>query len=137
MKKLILLLVIVFGAVGCSNNDENTTVITPLEGDWLLVHQHGGDPPPGQEPPGDIRNENIKHHYTRKIQKVTKNGELLFDDKIFSITQENENYIFNCQINESGTQYDYQAYLIFSDQNNTVQFKDIGVDAGITLKKIQ
>ena len=136
MKKLILLLIIAFGISSCSDDDTNSTIITPLEGDWLLVYQYGGDSPPGEEPPGDISDQNIKYHFNGNIQKNTKNGKPIFEDRLFSITQENGNYIFNCQINESGTQYDYQAYLIFSNQNNTVQFKDIGVDAGITLKKI-
>jgi len=137
MQKLITLFLLVIFSISCSDDNEVVTNTTPLEGDWLLVYQYGGDPPPGQEPPGDISNQNIKYHFTGNIQKVTKNGEPLFDDKIFSITQENENYIFNCQITESGTIYNYQAYLFFSDQNNTVQFKDIGLDAGMTLKKIQ
>ena len=136
MKKLLLLLIIAFGISSCTNDDDTATT-TPLEGDWLLVYQYGGDSPPGEEPPGDISDQNIRYHFNGNIQKTTKNGEPIFEDRLFSITQENENYIFNCQITESGTIYNYQAYLFFSDQNNTVQFKDIGVDAGITLKKIQ
>lgn len=136
MKKLIVLFILSITISSCSD-DDNTANTTVLEGDWLLVYQYGGDSPPGEEPPGDISDQNIRYHFNGNIQKITKNGEPIFEDRLFSITQENENYIFNCQINESGTQYAYQAYLIFSDQNNTVQFKDIGLDAGMTLKKIQ
>ena len=68
MKKLIFHLIIAFGVSNCTNDDANATK-TPLEGDWLLVYQYGGDSPPGEEPPGDISDQNIRYHFNGNIQK--------------------------------------------------------------------
>ncbi|MDO5636066.1 MAG: hypothetical protein Q4G18_02290 [Myroides sp.] len=119
MKKLIVLFFLAMAISSCSN-DDSTTKTTVLEGNWLLVHQYGGDLPQGEEPPGDISNQNIRYHFNGNILKIAKNGEPLNDDRIFSTTQENENYVFNSRITESGTQYNYQAYLFF--QIKTIPF---------------
>ena len=131
MKKLILLLIIALGISSCSDDDTNSTIITPLEGDWLLVHQHGGDSPVGQEPPGDIRNQNIKYHFTGNIQKKTKNGEPFGTQITFTLIQEADHYLFN---------YDEAKYSIslkFYNDNTIAYFTYNSIDIGYKLEKIQ
>lgn len=86
MKKLIILFILSITISSCSN-DDNTANTTVLEGDWLLVYQYGGDPPPGQEPPDDISNQNIKYHFKGNIQKITKNDEILHSEITFTLNK--------------------------------------------------
>lgn len=133
MKKLIILFIGM--AISSCSNDDNSAKTTALEGDWLLVYQYGGDPPPGEEPLGDISKQNIKYHFTGTIQKITKNDEKLHEDISFTLTKEGTDYLFsykNTEFNEIST-----ARVTFTNNNTIASFKAMDVDAGYTLQKIQ
>lgn len=134
MKKLIVLFILSITISSCSN-DDNTANTTVLEGDWLLVYQYGGDPPPGQEPPGDISNQNIKYHFKENIQKITKNDEILHSEITFTLNKEGDDYLFSykdTEFNEISN-----SRVTFTNDNTIASFKAMVIDAGYTLKKIQ
>lgn len=131
MKKLILLLIITFGISSCSDDDTNSTIITPLEGDWLLVYQKAGDPSIEDPPPGDIINENIKYHFTGNIQKITKNGEPFENDQTFILAPEANGYWFTY---DDGS---LPLYLEFGSNNTIASFTNSSIDFRMDLKKIE
>lgn len=134
MKKLILFFILSIAISSCSN-DDNATNTTALEGNWLLVHQYGGDPPPGEELPGDISNQNIKYHFKGNIQKITKNDQILHSDITFTLIKEGDSYIFTYK----NTEFDEisKSRVTFTNNNTIASFKAMDIDAGYTLQKIQ
>jgi len=133
MKKLILFFILCIAISSCS--DDDTATKTPLEGDWLLMYQYGGDPPPGQEPPGDISNQNIKYHFTGNKQKITKNDEILHSEITFTLIKEGDDYLFSYK----NTEFDEisKSRVTFTNDNTIASFKAMDIDAGYTLQKIQ
>lgn len=133
MKKLILFFILSIAISSCSDDDTATKM--PLEGDWLLVYQYGGDPPPGEEPPSDISNQNIKYHFKGNIQKITKNDQILHSDITFTLIKEGDSYIFTYK----NTEFDEisKSRVTFTNNNTIASFKAMDIDAGYTLQKIQ
>lgn len=134
MKKLILFFIFSVAISSCSN-DDNTANTTALEGNWLLVDQYGGDPPPGQEPPGDISNQNIKYHFTGNKQKITKNDEILHSEITFTLIKEGDDYLFSYK----NTEFDEisKSRVTFTNDNTIASFKALDIDAGYILQKIE
>lgn len=133
MKKIFTLIFISFALASCNDDDINKATI--LEGDWLLIHQYGGDPDPDDEPLGDISKQNIKYHFKGNIQKITKNDQIIHNDITFKIINEGDHYMFTYKDPEFNQIS--KSRVTFSNNNTIAFFTAMNIDAGYTLQKIQ